>query len=152
MNYEDLLIETDKYNLITKEKPLRANKGRIKNNRIAIKSDMSSTEKACVLAEELGHYHTTTGDILNQNDVINRKQERKARIWAYEKMITFDVLISAFESGCRNRYEIAEFLGVTEDFLTDSILAFSQKHGMAYRYKDYTLIFNGGLSVVKELQ
>ena len=43
--YDDLLIEADNNNLITKEKPLRANKGRIKGNRIAIKKDLTETEK-----------------------------------------------------------------------------------------------------------
>ena len=32
MNYEELLIEADSNNLITKEKPLLANAGRIKGN------------------------------------------------------------------------------------------------------------------------
>lgn len=52
MNYEDLLIEADNNNLITKEKPLAANAGRIKGNRIAINKDIpTQKEKACVLAE-----------------------------------------------------------------------------------------------------
>ena len=43
--YTDLLIEADKQRLITKEKPLRANYGRIKGNRIAIKKDLDEIEK-----------------------------------------------------------------------------------------------------------
>ena len=65
--YTDLLIEADNNNLITKEKCLLAHKGRIKGNRIAIKKDMTTAEKACVLAEELGHYYTATGDILDMS-------------------------------------------------------------------------------------
>lgn len=80
LTYNDLLIEADNNCLITKEKPLRANKGRIKGNRIAIKEDMIETEKKCVLAEELGHHYTTIGNILDQTDTANRKQERHARI------------------------------------------------------------------------
>ena len=49
MTYDELLIEADANNLITKEKPLRTNKGRIKGNRIAIKKDLTETEKKCVL-------------------------------------------------------------------------------------------------------
>ena len=65
MNYEDLLIEADTNNLITKEKPLLANAGRIKGNRIAIKKNLpTQKEKACVLAEELGHFYTSSGNIL----------------------------------------------------------------------------------------
>ena len=79
MDYTDLLIEADANHLITKEKPLRANKGRIKGNRIAIQKELSETEKKCVLAEELGHHYTSSGNILDQSNVENRKQELLAR-------------------------------------------------------------------------
>ena len=73
MNYETLLKEADSLGLIVKEKPLQYNNGRIKGNRIAIRKDMTETEKACVLAEELGHYYTAVGNILDQSSVENRK-------------------------------------------------------------------------------
>ena len=66
MLYEDLLIEADMSNLIVKEKPLINNDGLISGNRIAIRKNIATTtEKACVLAEELGHHYTTTGNILD---------------------------------------------------------------------------------------
>lgn len=79
MNYEDLLNEYADEDLIIKEKPLQSSHGRIYNNRIAIRHDMSSVDKTCTLAEELGHYYTTTGDIIDQEDTSNRKQEYRAR-------------------------------------------------------------------------
>ena len=48
---------------------------------------MTTTEKAGQIAEELGHHHTSYGDIVDINDVRNRKQERQARLWGYKKMI-----------------------------------------------------------------
>ena len=56
MTYDDLLREAEIEQLTVREKPLRSAKGRIFGNRIAIKKDLSETEKACVLAEEIGHY------------------------------------------------------------------------------------------------
>ena len=88
MNYEELLIEADTNNLITKEKPLLANAGRIKGNRIAIKKDLpTQREKACVLAEELGHFFTSSGNILDTSDISNRKQEARARLWAFNRQV-----------------------------------------------------------------
>lgn len=79
MNYEDLLIEADKAGLIVKEKPLLLSDGRIKGRKIAIRKDIPTLrKKADVLAEELGHYYTTTGRIVEQQSVSNRKQERAA--------------------------------------------------------------------------
>ena len=61
--YNDMLVEADDNNLIAKEKPLKAHKGLIDGRNIAIKKDMTETEKKCVMAEELGHYYTSTGEI-----------------------------------------------------------------------------------------
>lgn len=72
--YDDLLQEAYEEGLIVKEYPLKYNDGRLQDNRIAIRQDISTTtEKACILAEELGHYYTATGNILNQKDAGNRK-------------------------------------------------------------------------------
>lgn len=54
--YEELLTETTNNNLIVKEKDLQGCDGLIKENRIAIRTDLTNTQKSCVLAEELGHY------------------------------------------------------------------------------------------------
>ena len=79
MNYEDLLNEYAGDDLVIKEKPLQSSNGRIYNNRIAIRHDLDTVNKTCTLAEELGHYYTTTGDIIDQEDTSNRKQEYRAR-------------------------------------------------------------------------
>ncbi len=79
LNYEDLLNEYAGDDLVIKEKPLQSSNGRIYNNRIAIRYDMPTVDKTCTLAEELGHYYTTTGDIIDQEDTSNRKQEYRAR-------------------------------------------------------------------------
>ena len=98
----------------------RFNSPRIKglycDKTIGITTDIdTSAEKACVLAEELGHHHTSVGDILDMTDIGNRKQERQARLWGYNRLIGLAGLIKAYESGCQDKYEVAEFLGVTDE-------------------------------------
>ena len=142
MNYETLLFEADTQGLIVKEKNLKYNNGRIKGNRIAIRKDISSTtEKACVLAEELGHHYTTVGNILDQSDVSNRKQERRARLWAYRRAFDLIDLISAYKYGCRNRYELAEYLEVTEQFLQDALDTYKEKYGLCTKVDKYVVFF-----------
>ena len=103
--YEALLDEACDIGLIVKEKPLQYNNGRIKGNRIAIRQDINTTtEKACVLAEELGHHHTSVGNILDMDISANRKQERQARLHGYNHLIGLTGLINAYEHGCTNRY------------------------------------------------
>nr|DAP79967.1 MAG TPA: IrrE protein [Caudoviricetes sp.] len=150
MNYEDLLIEADNNQLVTKEFPLQANAGRIKGNRIAIKKDIpTQTEKACVLAEELGHYYTSTGNILDMEDVRNRKQELRARFWAYNKQIGLQGIIACHNSNCRNIHDMAEHLNVTEEFLIDAIDCYRSKYGMSVAVDNYIIVFEPALYVVE---
>lgn len=147
--YEYLLNEADSQQLITVESPLRANKGRIVGDMIAIKSDMTDTEKQCVMAEELGHYYTSVGDILDQITVENRKQELKARLWAYKRLLPLDCFISAFRSGCNSLYEYADYLNVTETFLHDAIRRYKQIYGTDWvRFDNYAIRFCPELAIM----
>ena len=150
LNYEELLCESDSIGLIVKEKPLKFNDGRIKGKRVAIRRDIkTTTEKACVLAEELGHYHTTVGDILDQSSIANRKQEHRARMWSYNKLIDLSGIISAYKAGCQNIYEMAEYLNVTEEFLRDSLECYRSKYGLCTRVDNYIIYFESGIAVLE---
>ena len=147
--YDDLLIEADRNNLITKEKPLRANKGRIKGNRIAIKRDLTEVEKKCVLAEELGHHYTAAGDILDQSTVGNRKQEMRGRIWAYNNQVGLCGIIDAYLHHCQSLSESAEYLGVTEEFLNDTLTYYRNKYGVYATVDNYAVIFEPSIAVME---
>lgn len=149
MIYDELLIEADSNNLITKEKPLIANKGRIKGNKIAIKKDMSTTEKGCVLAEELGHYYTTCGNILDQSITSHCKQEYIARLWSYDKMIGLRGIINSYNAGCSNKYEMSEFLNVTVEFLEEAIKKYTDKYGVYTTLDNYVIYFIPNLGVME---
>ena len=116
---------------------------------IAIREDMTIPEKTCALAEELGHHETSVGNILDMTSAVNRKQERQARLWAYNKQIGLIGLVRAFEHGCQNRFEIAEYLEVTEEFLEDCIECYRNKYGICKRVDNYVVYFIPQLSVMK---
>lgn len=151
-SYEILLSEASGNGLIVKEKPLKYNNGRIKGSRVAIRQDLStSVEKACVLAEELGHHYTTYGNILDQCNTSNRKQELRARAWAYNKQIGLLGLIRAYEHGCRNRFEIAEYLEVTEEVLEECLVFYQSKYGVCTNVDNYVVYFIPNLVIMKKL-
>lgn len=142
MGYENLLNECSNLGIKVKEVVLKSSDGRCKGNRIAINKNLSTqTEKKCVLAEELGHYHTTYGDILDQTKIENIKQEIIARRWGYEKLVGIVDIINAHRNGIRNRYELAEFLDVTEEFLNDAIEYYKCKYGICYKIDTYLIYF-----------
>lgn len=150
MNYEVLLKESDSLGLTTKEKSLKYNDGRIKGKRVAIRKDIkTTTEKACVLAEELGHYHTTYGNILCQSSVFDRKQELRARAWAYDRMIGLIGLINAYKHGCQSIHDTSEYLNVTEEFLVEALEYYKRKYGVHTRIDNYIIYFEPYLGVFK---
>ena len=152
MDYESLLDQAACKGLIVKEKPLQSSDGRIKGNRIAIRQDLDTTiEKACVLAEELGHHYTSTGNILDLSTVENRKQERQARLWAYDCQIGLSGLISAYENDCKSKHEIAEFLEVTVDFLEEAIECYREKYGVYISFENYIIYFIPNLIISKKI-
>ncbi len=148
--YEILLDEANDKGLIVKEKSLLSSNGRIKGNRIAIRKDLKTTaEKACVLAEELGHYETTVGDILEMSSSWNRKQERQARLNGYNRMIGLIGIVRAYEAGCQDQHEIAEFLNVTEEYLLECIECYRDKYGKMKNIDNYIIYFIPNLAVIK---
>lgn len=150
MDYEALLCEAEENGLIVKEKHLKYNNGRIKGNRIAIRKGIpTTTEKACVLAEELGHHYTTVGDILDQSDDGNRKQEQQARTWAYTKMVTPTDIVNAYKNGYENAYDIAEYLNVTEEFLNSALERYHEKYGKYTTVDNYTIFFEPHFAILE---
>ena len=149
MTYEKLLNETHSEGLIVKEKYIPGYGGRIYKNRIAIHNEIeTSAEKSCILAEELGHHYTTVGNILDQSSVSNRKQELRARMWAYNKLIGLIGIIKSYEHGCQSYHEMAEYLDVTEEFLRDALKRYHQKYGVCTTVDNYIIYFEP-LGVVK---
>ena len=119
---------------------------------VAINSSIDTTiKKADILAEEMGHHFTSVGNILDLSKAQNRKQERQARIWAYNKRIGLEGLIRAYEHGCKSRYEVAEFLEVTEEFLEDAIYYYRERYGIYTYVKNYTIYFIPHLMVLKKI-
>ena len=128
-------------------------KGLYCDGTVALNSHIeTSKERACILAEELGHHHTSVGVIVDLSDAQNRKQERQARIWAYNKQIGLYGLIRAYEHGCKSRYDVAEFLEVTEEFLEDAIKCYRDKYGMYTAIDNYIVYFIPQLIISKKFE
>ena len=149
--YEILLDNAYNDGLLVKEKPLQGSDGRIKGSKIAIRENMTIPEKTCTLAEELGHHYTTYGNIMEQSDTANRKQEFRARAWAYNKQIGLLGLIRAYEYGCQNRFEIADYLEVTESVLEECISCYRKKYGVYKIVGNYIIYFIPTLAVFKRI-
>ena len=112
--YEKLTAEFED-EVIIEERPIK-NIGLYSGGIVWLRDDMTTASKYCILAEEIGHHFTTSGNILD-----NQRQELRARKWAYEKIIPLEAVLSAIADGFRETWEIADYLEVEENFLKDAL-------------------------------
>lgn len=117
-------------------------KAAYKDNFIYLDKHLSAVEKRVNLSEEYSHHKTTVGNIIDYNDPKNRKQEWQARRDSVERLAPLDDLIECSFAGCKNRYECAEYLGITEEFLKEVLVHYCTKFGPVHLYKNYIFIFN----------
>lgn len=156
LTYEELLVKYDgvvkvKESDFTKKDFLKNFKGLYKNGKIAIDSNIkTNAEKTGVLAEELGHHATSIGNILDDSDIKNIKQEKRARNWGYENLVGILDIINAFNANALNRCDMAEYLNVTEEFLEASIQHYREKYGVFFEIDDYIIYFEPNFGVVKK--
>ena len=151
-NYEELLHEADSKGVsVDEDYPLSEHlSGLYIDGNIALSNRLKTTaEKACVLAEELGHHETTVGNIIDLSVSWNRKQERQARLNGYNRMIGLMGIIRAYEAGCQNQHEIAEFLNVTEEYLLECVECYRDKYGKMKSVDNYMIYFIPNLAVIK---
>lgn len=151
-NYEKLLEEAyiDNVDVVEYNFESERIKGLYCDGTIALSKKIdTSIEKSCILAEELGHHHTSLGNIIDMQSVQNIKQERQSRVWAYDNCIGLTGLIRAFERCCQSRYEVADFLGVTEEFLSDALNYYKVKYGEFTVIDHYIIRFIPCLMIAK---
>ena len=150
-SYEALVDECYKDNIEVVEKRFKSKaKGLWKDHKIGISSRLLTTaEKYCTLAEEYGHFKTTCGNILDLSDICNLKQEMRARAYGFEKLCSIQKIIKAIENGALNRYEIAESLDVTDDFLSNAIQYHKRKNGLLWKHGDFIVTFEPTIRIAR---
>lgn len=102
----------------------------------------SKTEFTSVLSEELGHYLTTVGDIVDQDTNEKRKQERKARDVGATLVVTPDDLLKCYENGYETIESCADFLGVTKETFTSAINYYRRKDDAVLTENKDVIVFN----------
>ncbi|MBZ9690853.1 hypothetical protein [Clostridium sp. M14] len=151
--FERLLAESEKDNIIVIEKYFKSKAlGLCKGNKIGLSKKLTTiAEKACIYAEEYhGHFKTTVGNITDLKDIRNAKQEVIAHAKAIERLCSISHIVAAIKSGANDRYEIAEYLTITDSFFDESIQYHKRKHGIYYECDDIILYFNNGLGIIRK--
>lgn len=83
---------------------------------IGLSDTLNSIEQKCTLAEELGHYYCNATYPLSCTDkTLIDKAEYRAKKWSVKALISPSDVEKIKLLGLKYKWEIAEFLGVTED-------------------------------------
>ena len=123
-------------------------KGLVKGNKIALSHKLNTIkERTCVLAEELAHKDINVGDIINQNNIDNRKQEYKARKLTFDRMVGLTGIIDAYKYGCRSLFDMSEFLDVPQEFLENSLECYKKRYGVCITIDTYIIYFEPILQI-----
>ena len=153
--YEELLTNAEKENVIVIENYDLSNtrlKGLYCDGVVALdKNIKTEKEKKCVMAEELGHYYTAVGNILDQSSAANRKQELHGRAYAYNKLIGLIGIVNAYKHHCHSLSESAEYLGVTEEFMKEALSYYKGKYGTSVTVDSYIIFFEPHIAVLELL-
>ncbi|MFH5834589.1 ImmA/IrrE family metallo-endopeptidase [Proteiniclasticum sp. C24MP] len=130
--------------------PVKKVKGILSGNQIILnmREIKNKAELNCILAEEVGHYHTASGDILDQNNIVKRKIELQGKKWAYQHLVPLEALIEGFELRL-TRYELIDKLNITEDFFHEAIESYKKKYGCYVELDKYLIVFEPNLQIIK---
>ena len=102
-----------------------------KNKSVSVKSDgkyfvcidkdlSGASEKVC-LAHELGHCATSSFYNIYSPFDIREKHEKRADKWAITKLVPKPLFEKALKNGYDNVYSLAEYFGVTTDFMQKAV-------------------------------
>ena len=90
----------------------------------------TSIEEKETLAEELGHYYYDAIYSLNCTDkILISKQERRAKKWAFNTLVSFENLRKAILDGKTSILSLAEHFDVTTQFMSNCITFYLEKYG-----------------------
>lgn len=119
-------------------------KGLCLGTTIYINSNTNTTtaEKVVTLSEEIAHYQTGSGNIIQQKTVSDRKQENIARRVGNQRLVTLDSLIYCWKQGYKTSEEIADELEVTIECVKKAIESYRITRGIKFEYKNYQINFN----------
>ena len=127
--YEALLEEARQKGLTVIEKyPFLSERirGLCCDDTIALSAAIETgAERTVVLCEELAHATSTVGNILT-----DPRMERKAREQSFDRLVSPEALVEAYLCGCREAWEFAEHLGVTEAFLAEAMASYRARFGI----------------------
>lgn len=119
------------------------------NQEIIINSKKDRNDQYTTLLEEIAHYDTGSGEIIDQDSVGKKKQELQARSIAFCEAVPLDGLTHCFYHGIWAPAEIADYFDVSVKFLMGAIDNYRSKRGLIFKYKNYLFDLRNSINITK---
>lgn len=125
-------METDRLYGLAKNSGVRIDRLRVSENKsisvkygekyfVCIDKNLSEKDEKVCLAHELGHCATSSFYNIYSPFDIREKHEKRADKWAINKLVPKTVFKKALKEGYDNIYSLAEYFGVTTDFMQKAV-------------------------------
>ena len=116
-------------------------------NDVYINSSLSQPEQYQTLQEEVAHYDYTVGDIVKEATHSDRQQEKLARSVAMERTVPLDGLIYCYQHNLWQPDEMADYFGITVEYLYRALDNYRVKRGLKFEYNGYQFDLTNGLKL-----
>lgn len=132
-------------------------KGHIETNQdgsytILINAKLSATNQKEVYKHELSHINNSDFEKFDCDSIEQEAHKYQSRLWAYDKWVGLQGIISAFKARRMMEHEMAEFLNVTEEFLKEAIDCYRNKYGVTTSIDNYIIGFEPVLYVIERFE
>lgn len=117
-------------------------KGLYVDGLILLQENLTDAEKLEVLGEELAHHDISYGNIIDTDEMWKWKFEHKARRLGYEKIISLQNIVQAYQSGVHNQFELSNYLDVSEGYIDEALEHYQKKYGLSTWHEHYLIKFN----------
>lgn len=100
-------------------------------------------EKNSSIIHEIGHYMTSPPiNLLAESKEIRARYEYRADRAGILEFITLDKLLAAYKAGCRNCWEICDYLEISERYFLQVMKIYCSKYGVMVNHKGWLFTFN----------
>lgn len=108
---------------------------------IAVDRALEGPDACAAVAESLGYHFTACGNLVCAAPRARERQQRRARGWAYRRMLPLEAIARAWLAFDANAFAVAEALGVPIRFLESAIAQYAEHYGVSMRTGAYHIYF-----------
>lgn len=98
---------------------------------ILVNRHRTLAQRTAALAEELGHFFKSIGDLRDLNDIMAAKQERLGRAWGYEQQLPPPLMEEHLMNGGGTAWEVAEETDLPQPFVEEAYRHYVRRDRLA---------------------